>query len=207
MVIEVNDYVKQFALRHFQYCLKGLLKGFWWPFRLLKSVKYFWSYGPNEVCNTLFVSSSPVPCFLAQVTSYVFYLPFEKKFLSLVFMGLDLLVFIPPTVYIYCYYLFCQLSSLKQKYTFQRYAFLLIIFLCLFPCGMYQSPFLLCFLQFDYICLLLSFSSLFLYYNVQILLFIVLYPPIPKTLYFFLFSFLSLHLDLFSYSIPHHLTC
>jgi len=31
--------------------LKGLLKGFWWPFRSLKSVKYFWSYGPNEVCD------------------------------------------------------------------------------------------------------------------------------------------------------------
>jgi len=38
-------------LRHFWYRLKGLLKGFWWPFRLLKSVKYSWSYGPNEVCN------------------------------------------------------------------------------------------------------------------------------------------------------------
>ena len=33
--------------------MKGLLKGFWWPFRLLKPVKYSWSYGPNEVCNTL----------------------------------------------------------------------------------------------------------------------------------------------------------
>jgi len=31
--------------------LKGLLKGFWWPFRLLKLVKYSWSYGPNEVCD------------------------------------------------------------------------------------------------------------------------------------------------------------
>ena len=39
------------ALRCFWYCLKGLLKGFWWPFRLLKSVKYSWSYGPNEVCD------------------------------------------------------------------------------------------------------------------------------------------------------------
>jgi len=29
--------------------LKGLLKGFWWPFRLLKSVKYSQSYGLNEV--------------------------------------------------------------------------------------------------------------------------------------------------------------
>jgi len=32
--------------------LKGLLKGFWWPFRLLKSVKYSWSYGLNEVCDS-----------------------------------------------------------------------------------------------------------------------------------------------------------
>jgi len=32
--------------------LKGLLKGFWWPFRLLKLVKYSWSSGPNEVCDT-----------------------------------------------------------------------------------------------------------------------------------------------------------
>jgi len=33
----------------FWYCLKGLLKGFWWPFRSSKSVKYSWSYGPNKV--------------------------------------------------------------------------------------------------------------------------------------------------------------
>jgi len=32
--------------------LKGLLKGFWWPFRLLKLVKYSWSYSLNEVCDT-----------------------------------------------------------------------------------------------------------------------------------------------------------
>jgi len=31
--------------------LKGLLKGFWWSFRLSKSVKYSWSYGLNEVCD------------------------------------------------------------------------------------------------------------------------------------------------------------
>jgi len=31
--------------------LKGLLKGFWWPFRSSKSVKYSWSYGPNKVCD------------------------------------------------------------------------------------------------------------------------------------------------------------
>ena len=39
------------ALRFFWYHLKGLLKGFLWPFRLLKSVKYPWSYGLNEVCD------------------------------------------------------------------------------------------------------------------------------------------------------------
>jgi len=33
--------------------LKGLLKGFLWPFRLLKLVKYSWSYGPNKVCDIL----------------------------------------------------------------------------------------------------------------------------------------------------------
>jgi len=33
--------------------LKGLLKGFWWPFILLKLVKYSWSYGPNEVCDSM----------------------------------------------------------------------------------------------------------------------------------------------------------
>jgi len=32
--------------------LKGLLKGFWWPFRSLKLVKYSWSYGPNKVCDS-----------------------------------------------------------------------------------------------------------------------------------------------------------
>jgi len=31
--------------------LKGLLKGFWWPFRSLKLVKYSQSYSPNEVCD------------------------------------------------------------------------------------------------------------------------------------------------------------
>jgi len=39
-------------LETFWYNLKGLLKGFQWPFRLLKLVKYSWSYGLNEVCNT-----------------------------------------------------------------------------------------------------------------------------------------------------------
>jgi len=39
-------------LRCFWYHLKGLLKGFWWPFRLLKLVKYSQSYGLNEVCDT-----------------------------------------------------------------------------------------------------------------------------------------------------------
>ena len=39
-------------MRRFWYRLKGLLKGFRWPFRSLKSVKYFWSYGLNEVCDT-----------------------------------------------------------------------------------------------------------------------------------------------------------
>jgi len=32
--------------------LKGLLKGFWWPIRSLKSVKYSQSYGPNKVCDS-----------------------------------------------------------------------------------------------------------------------------------------------------------
>jgi len=41
------------ALKHFWYRLKGLLKGFWWLFRSLKSVKYSWSYGPNEVCDKI----------------------------------------------------------------------------------------------------------------------------------------------------------
>ena len=31
--------------------MKGLLKGFWWPFRLLKLVKYSQSYALNEVCD------------------------------------------------------------------------------------------------------------------------------------------------------------
>ena len=34
------------------YHLKGLLKGFWWPFILSKLVKYSQSYGLNEVCDT-----------------------------------------------------------------------------------------------------------------------------------------------------------
>ena len=41
------------ALKRFWYRLKGLLKGFWWLFRSLKSVKYSWSYGPNEVCDKI----------------------------------------------------------------------------------------------------------------------------------------------------------
>ena len=35
--------------------MKGLLKGFWWPFRLSKLVKYSWSYGPNEICDNALV--------------------------------------------------------------------------------------------------------------------------------------------------------
>jgi len=31
--------------------LKALLKGFQWPFRSSKSVKYSWCYGPNKVCD------------------------------------------------------------------------------------------------------------------------------------------------------------
>jgi len=31
--------------------LKGLFKGFQWLIKSLKSVKYFWSYDLNEVCN------------------------------------------------------------------------------------------------------------------------------------------------------------
>ena len=33
--------------------MKGLLKGFQWPFRLSKSVKYSQSYGPNEVYDNI----------------------------------------------------------------------------------------------------------------------------------------------------------
>jgi len=59
------------ALRHFWYHLKGLLKGFWWPFRLLKSVKYSWSYGPNKVCDSLtLVSSSPLRVQIAKSSRY-----------------------------------------------------------------------------------------------------------------------------------------
>ena len=39
------------CLETFLVQLKGLLKGFLWPFRSLKSVKYSQSYGPNEVCD------------------------------------------------------------------------------------------------------------------------------------------------------------
>jgi len=38
--------------------LKGLLKGFWWPFRLSKLVKYSQSYGPNEVCDIYTIRDS-----------------------------------------------------------------------------------------------------------------------------------------------------
>ena len=41
------------VLRHFWYCLKGLIKGFQWLFRLSKLVEYSQSYGLNEVCDTL----------------------------------------------------------------------------------------------------------------------------------------------------------
>jgi len=42
--------------------LKGLLKGFWWPFRSLKSVKYLWSYGPNKVYDMNSTGISIVLC-------------------------------------------------------------------------------------------------------------------------------------------------
>ena len=150
---------------------------------------------------------SPVPCFLAQVTLYVFHLSFKEKSLSSVFMGLNPLAFTSSTVYIYYYYLFCQLSSLKQKCTLWRHALLLTIFLYFFPCGMYWPPLLLCLLWPGHIYHLHPSSPLFLCYNVWTLPFIVLYPLTPKTLHFFLVSFLPLYLDLFSYSIPHYSTC
>ena len=46
------------ALGLFWYLLKGLLKGFWWPFRSLKLVKYSQSYGPNEVYDISFFVSN-----------------------------------------------------------------------------------------------------------------------------------------------------
>jgi len=49
-------------------------------------------------------------------------------------------------------------------------------------------------------------SFLLLCYNIWTLLFIVPYPLISKILYFFLFSFLPLYLNLFFYSISHYLT-
>ena len=42
-------------MRCFWYILKGLFKGFQWPFRSLKLVKYSQSYGPNEVCDILYL--------------------------------------------------------------------------------------------------------------------------------------------------------
>ena len=46
-----DNLVNTDCLRYFWYCLKGLLKGFWWPFRSSKSVKYSQSYSLNEVCD------------------------------------------------------------------------------------------------------------------------------------------------------------
>ena len=56
---------------------------------------------------------SPVPCFLAKVILYIFYLSFEKETLFLVFIDLNSLVFTPPTIYIGCHCLLCDLFSLE----------------------------------------------------------------------------------------------
>ena len=97
MVIEANDYVKKFlryqwfsvwwltdllitqwiliALRHFWYHLKSLLKGFWWPFRSSKSVKYSWSYGLNEVCDSFICLYQQfeiiIPCFWRLICYFI----------------------------------------------------------------------------------------------------------------------------------------
>ena len=56
--------------------------------------------------------------FLVEVTLHVFYLFFEKESLLSVFVDLNFLAFTSSTIHIYCYYLFCQSFSLKQKCTF-----------------------------------------------------------------------------------------
>ena len=169
----------------------------------LSFIVFFYTLHPCYFFSFCFFLSL-VSCFLAQITSYISHLSFKKKFLFSVFIGLNLFVFIFSTVYIHCYYLFYQPFSLKQKYAFWRHV-LLIIFLYFFLCRIYWFPFLLCLLQSGYICCFLFSSSLFLWYNVWTLLFIVLYLPISKILYFFFLSFLPLYLDLFFYFIPYHL--
>jgi len=84
-----------------------------------------------------------------------------------------------------------MLHSLQYSYTFSHIEYTSLLSCCIF-CGL---------------AIYTISSPLFLYYNVWTLLFIVLYPPIPKTLHFFLFSFLPLYLDLFSYSTSYYLTC
>ena len=147
---------------------------------------------------------SPVSCFLAKVTLYIFHLFLKKKLLSLVFIGLNPLAFVSSTVHIGCHHLLHDLSSLKQEYTFWRYTLLITVLLYLFPYKIYWFFFLLHLLQLDCICYLL-FSPLLLSFCYQILLLKVPYFPIFKTLHFF--YFLPLYFHFLSYPISHHSTC
>ena len=77
--------------------------------------------------------------------------------------------------------------------------------LYLFPCGMYQSPLLLCFLWPGHIYYLLLSSPPSFYFYIWILLFAVPNSPVSKILYFFLYSFLPSHLYFTSTSpLPPH---
>ena len=145
---------------------------------------------------------SPVPYFLEKVAPHVFYLFFKEKPLSLIFIGLNPLVFTFPILYIGCYCLLYDPSSLKQKCLFQKHAPLITIFLYLFPCGTCQPSLLLYLLQFNHICHQLS-SLLFFYFYVQTLLFVVPNPLTSKILYF-LYSFLLPHLYFISHSTLHY---
>ena len=56
---------------------------------------------------------SPVSCFLAKIVPYIFYLSFKEKFLFLIFIDLNSLVFIFFILYIGCYCLLHDPSPLK----------------------------------------------------------------------------------------------
>ena len=101
-----------------------------------------------------------------------------------------------------CYYHLYDLSSIKKKSTFWRYALLIIVLLCFFSYGIHWLSLLLHFLQSSHMhCLFLS-SPLFLYYCYWTVPLEMLYLLISKTLQFLLL--LPPYFHSLSYTIPYY---
>jgi len=97
LIFWIQDLTSFSFLYSFSYCILSFILCILYPCHLFPPCFFF----------------SPVPYFLEKVALHVFYLFFKKKPLSLIFIGLNPLVFTFPILYIGCYCLLYDLSSLK----------------------------------------------------------------------------------------------